>query len=171
MEIFLICVVLVLLAAVLFLLLRPRPTVVPEVEQHLSELRVRLDQLASAATVSAQDIKDTHDILRKLPRDVLDSITGSLSKRGGRLHELMATFELTHYDRLFYLGEPVDFVGIKYDQGVDFIEVKSGKSRLSQDERRLKDLVDSGQVNYVQLAVEKIGMAEEVDATSGRTPG
>ena len=170
MEIFLTSLVLALLAVVLFLLLRPRRMRVPEMEEYVKELRLKMDWLASATSVSAQDIKDTHEILRKLPRDVLESITGSLSKRSGRLHELMATFELTHYDRLFYLGEPIDFVGVKYDETVDFIEVKSGKSRLTADEKRLKELIDSKRVNYVTLSVERIGMAEEVDMTdSGRT--
>lgn len=170
MEIFLIGLVLVLLAVVLFLLLRPRQVKMPEMEAYLTELRLRLDSLTSATSISGQDIKDTHEILRKLPRDVLDSITGSFSKRSGRLYELMATFELTHYDRLFYLGDPVDFIGIKYGEAVDFIEVKSGKSRFSADEKKLKELIDSGKVNYVPLTVEKIGMAEEVDVTDPENP-
>ena len=75
----------------------------------------------------------------------------------------MATFELTQYDRLFYLGEPIDFVGIKYGEGIDFIEVKTGKARLSEDEKKLKELIDSKMVFYVPLSVQRIGIAEEVD--------
>jgi len=163
MEIFLISLILVLLAVILVLLLRPRKVEMPEMEDYVKELRLKLDSLASTTVISAKDIKDIYEILRKLPREVLDSITGSLSKRSGRLHELMATFELTHYDRLFYLGEPVDFVGIKYDETVDFIEVKTGKFRLTGDEQKLRELIDSKRVNYVPLSVEKIGMVEEVD--------
>ena len=163
MEIFLISLVLVLLAVILVLLLRPRKMKMPEMEGYVTELRLKLDSLASTTIISAKDIKDIYEIMRKLPREVLDSITGSLSKRSGRLHELMATFELTHYDRLFYLGEPVDFVGIKYDETVDFIEVKTGKFRLRGDEQKLRELIDAKRVNYVPLSVEKIGMAEEVD--------
>ena len=165
METFLIAVVAVLLAIILVLILRPRQTKVAEVEEYIKELRLKLDSVDSTTSASAQEIRNTHEILRKLPRDVLQSITGSFSKRSGRLHELMATFELTHYDRLFYLGEPVDFIGIKYEEGVDFIEVKTGRSQLSPDERRLKELVDSKRVNYISLAVERIGIAEEVTMT------
>jgi predicted Holliday junction resolvase-like endonuclease len=168
MEIFLISLVLVLLAVILVLLLRPRKIEMPQMEDYVKELRLKLDSLASTTVISAKDIKDISEILRKLPREVLDSITGSLSKRSGRLHELMATFELTHYDRLFYLGEPVDFVGIKYDETVDFIEVKTGRFRLTGDEQKLKELIDTKRVNYVPLTVEKIGMVEEVDT---RKPG
>ncbi len=163
METFLIGVVIALLLIIVVLLIRLRPARTPQVEQYLSDLRLRLDSLTSTAAVSARDIKDAHEILSRLPREVLQSITGSLSKRSGRLHELMATFELTHYDRLFYLGEPIDFIGIKYDQSVDFIEVKTGRSQLTPDEKRLKELIDWKRVNYIPLAVEKIGIAEEVD--------
>ncbi len=98
-----------------------------------------------------------------MPHDVLESITRSLGKRTGKLNELLATFELTKYDRLFYLGEPIDFVGVKYGEGVDFIEVKTGKARLTEDEMKLKALIDSKLVNYVPLSVQKIGIAEHID--------
>jgi predicted Holliday junction resolvase-like endonuclease len=89
------------------------------------------------------------------------SITGSLGKRTGKLNELMATFELTQYDRLFYLGDPIDFVGIKYGEGVDFIEVKTSRFRLTEDEQKLRELVEAGRINYVPLLVQRIGIAEE----------
>jgi len=163
MEIFLIVLVSVLLAVVLVLLLRPRKMEMPDLEDSITELRLKLDALDSKASVSVRDISAIHEVLEKLPKDVLESITGSLSKRTGKLNELMATFELTKYDRLFYLGEPIDFVGIKYDETVDFIEVKTGKFRLTDDERKLKELIDFKKVNYVPLSVEKVGIAEGVD--------
>ena len=54
-------------------------------------------------------------------------------------------------------------MGIKYDEGIDFIEVKTGKARLSPDEVKLKDLIECKMVNYVPLSVQKIGIAEEID--------
>jgi len=144
-------VVVALVAVIAILALRPRRIDMEGLEQKLL--------FALASQTSVREIQDT---LRGLPHDLVQSITGSLSKRTGKLNELMATFELTQYDRLFYLGEPIDFVGIKYDEGVDFIEVKSGKGRLSKDEEKLRDLIDTGRVNYVQLKVERIGLAEEV---------
>jgi predicted Holliday junction resolvase-like endonuclease len=80
----------------------------------------------------------------------------------------LATLELTHYDRLFYLGgEPVDFVGIKYGEGVDFIEVKTEKSALSPAEKELRDLIECKMVNYVPLSVKRISVAEEVEGGEG----
>ena len=144
-----------LLAIILALALRPRKVELPELESLAEKLRFALASEAS--------VREIQDMLRDLPRDVLESITRSLGKRTGRLNELLATFELTQYDRLFYLGEPIDFVGIKYDEGVDFIEVKTGKFRLSADEMKLRELIEAGKVNYVPLSVEKIGIVEEVE--------
>jgi predicted Holliday junction resolvase-like endonuclease len=155
MEIALYVIISVLLAVILVLLFRPRKVEIPAIDELEAKLRFAL---ASAASV-----KEIQDALAGLPHDVLESITRSLGKRTGKLNELLATFELTKYDRLFYLGEPVDFVGIKYDEGIDFIEVKTGKARLTEDGKRLKDLIELKMVNYVPLSVQRIGIAEEID--------
>ena len=148
-------ILLVLLIIAIVLLLRPRKVDVPAIEDLEKKLRFAL--------ASADSVKQVQEILEELPSDLLQSITRSLGKRTGKLNELMATFELTKYDRLFYLGEPVDFVGIKYDEGVDFIEVKTGRFRLTEDERKLRELIEEGRVHYVPLTVERIGIAEEVE--------
>jgi predicted Holliday junction resolvase-like endonuclease len=158
MEIALYVIIFVLLVVILVLLFRPRKVQLPAIDELEAKLRFAL---ASAASV-----KEIQDALAGLPHDVLESITRSLGKRTGKLNELMATFELTKYDRLFYLGEPVDFVGVKYDEGIDFIEVKTGRASLTEDEKRLKDLIELKMVNYVPLSVQKIGIAEEI-ATGG----
>ena len=155
METLLYVIIFVLLVVILVLILRPRRIEVPAIEELESKLRFAL---ASAASV-----KEIQDTLEELPHDLLESITRSLGKRTGKLNELLATFELTQYDRLFYLGEPIDFVGVKYGEGIDFIEVKTGKARLTEDEIKLKDLIDLKLVNYVPLSVQRIGIAEEVD--------
>lgn len=155
MEILLYVIIFLLLVVILVLALRPRRVEVPAIAELESKLRFAL---ASAASV-----KEIQDMLADLPHDVLESITRSLGRRTGKLNELLATFELTQYDRLFYLGEPIDFVGVKYGEGVDFIEVKTGKARLSEDEKKLKELIDLKLVNYVPLSVQRIGIAEEID--------
>jgi len=149
----LVSLLLVLLVVVLVLLVRPRTVEVPAIEDLEKKLRFAL--------ASADSVKEGQELLEDLPQDVMRSITGSLGKRTGKLNELMATFELTQYDRLFYLGDPIDFVGIKYDESVDFIEVKTSRFRLTEDERKLRELVEAGRVNYVPLLVERIGIAEE----------
>ena len=144
----------ILLLIVLVLLLRPRTVEMPEIKEMEEKLRFTL--------ASESSMREVRNDLRSLPNQLLVSITRSLGKRTGKLNELMATFELTQYDRLFYLGDPIDFVGIKYDEGVDFIEVKTGRFRLTEDEKRLRELIESGRVSYVPLSVQRIGIAEEV---------
>lgn len=155
LAIALICLVVILLIIVIVLLLRPRKVELPQIQELEQKLRFALASEASVREVQSE--------LRNLPNQLLVSITRSLGKRTGKLNELMATFELTQYDRLFYLGDPIDFVGIKYDEGVDFIEVKTGRFRLTEDEKKLKELIEHGKVNYVPLTVERIVIAEEVD--------
>ena len=148
-------VIFVLIGVILILALRPRKAKVPDIEELESKLKFAL--------ASATSVREIRDILEDLPHDLLESITRSLGKRTGKLNELMATFELTQYDRLFYLGEPIDFVGVKYGEGIDFIEVKTGKARLTEDEKKLKELIDLKMVNYVPLSVQRIGIAEHIE--------
>src|SRR3990172_5353901 len=155
MEIALFAIVFILLLIILVLLFKQRKTEAPDT----AELEAKL----KFALASADSVKQIHELLEDLPRDVLTSITRSQGTRSGKLNELLATLELTKYDRLIYLGSPIDFIGIDYERGVDFIEVKSGRERFSDDEIKLKDLIECKMVNYVPLSVQRINIAEEVE--------
>ena len=155
MEIALFAIAFILLLIILVLLFRQRKAEAPDT----AELEAKLKY----ALASADSVKEIQDSLKDLPKDVLTSITRSQGTRSGKLNELLATLELTKYDRLIYLGSPIDFIGIDYEKGIDFIEVKSGRERFSDDEIKLKDLIDCKMVNYVPLSVQRINIAEEVD--------
>ena len=160
MEYALLAVIFLLIVVIIFLLVRMRRAPATDIDQLTEKLRFAL--------ASADSVREIQRILESLPRDVLKSITSSEAVRAGKLNELLATLELTHYDRLFYLGgEPVDFVGIKYGEGVDFIEVKTEKAALSPAEKELKDLIECKMVNYVPLSVKRIGVAEKVETGEG----
>ncbi|TES83589.1 MAG: hypothetical protein E3J92_02845 [Dehalococcoidia bacterium] len=160
MEIALLAVIFLLLLVIIFLIFRMRKAPATDIDKLAEKLRFAL--------ASADSVREIQRILESLPRDVLKSITSSEAVRAGKLNELLATLELTHYDRLFYLGgNPVDFVGIKYGEGIDFIEVKTEKAALSPAEKELKDLIECKMVNYVSLSVTRIGIAEEVDVEEG----
>ncbi len=161
MEIALLAVIFLLILVIIFLIFRARKAPATDIDELANKLRFAL--------ASADSVREIQRILESLPRDVLKSITSSEAVRAGKLNELLATLELTHYDRLFYLGgNPVDFVGIKYGEGVDFIEVKTGKAALSPAEKELKDLIECKMVNYVPLSVKRIGIAEEVEGGEGK---
>ncbi len=155
MEIALYVIIFILLVLVIFLVMRPRKIEIPDITQLEAKLRYTL--------ASADSVKEIHNLLEDMPRDVLASITRSQGTRSGKLNELLATLELTKYDRLFYLGDPIDFVGIKYDEGIDFIEVKTGRARFTEDELKLKDLIECKMVNYLPLSIKRINFAEEIN--------
>ncbi|MEK6836955.1 MAG: Holliday junction resolvase-like protein, partial [Nanoarchaeota archaeon] len=62
-----------------------------------------------------------------------------------------------------FIGKPVDFIvfhGLdeKNVTGVSFVEVKSGKSRLSETEKSVKSVIENKNVNWVDYRVpDKIG--------------
>lgn len=155
MEIALFAVIFILLVIIIILLFKQRKVDAPDINALEEKLRFAL--------ASADSVKEIRELLQDLPRDVLSSITHSQGARSGKLNELLATLELTKYDRLFYLGTPIDFIGIDYERGVDFIEVKSGRERFTDDEIKLKDLIECKMVNYVPLSVQRINIAEEVE--------
>jgi predicted Holliday junction resolvase-like endonuclease len=155
MEIALFAVVFILLAIIIILLFRQRSAGKPDTEELEAKLKYAL--------ASSDSVKEIREMLEELPKDVLTSITRSQGTRSGKLNELLATLELTRYDRLIYLGTPIDFIGIDFERGIDFIEVKSGRERFSDDEIKLKDLVECKMVNYVPLSVKRINIAEEVE--------
>jgi predicted Holliday junction resolvase-like endonuclease len=155
MDIALYVIIFILLVIIIVLVLRPRKVALPAIDELEAKLRFAL--------ASAESVREIQALLEDMPRDVLASITRSMGTRTGKLNELLATLELTKYDRLFYLGDPVDFVGVKYDEGVDFIEVKTGRARLTEDERKLKELIDQKLVYYLPLSVQRINIAEEIN--------
>ena len=53
-----------------------------------------------------------------------------------------------------FLGQPVDFVHFDPDDGVTFIEVKSGNARLSGSQKKIKELVETGQVRWAEVRVK-----------------
>ena len=52
------------------------------------------------------------------------------------------------------LGQPVDFIHFDPDEGITFIEVKSGESELSASQKRLRRLVQGGKVRWIDFRVK-----------------
>ena len=69
----------------------------------------------------------------------------------GQISEVLAPWSIESVNsvkELSFLGSPIDFVGFKGLDGegeidIKFIEVKSGKSRLNKNQRRIRDAVTS----------------------------
>jgi len=101
------------------------------------------------------DLIDLYKGLQELPAKVLQVIQGSISPQKGRMAELLTYAELRYdYDRIIPLGHPVDFVGVKNNERIDFIEVKSGQSYiLTDEEKHIKNLIEAGRVNFRLIKV------------------
>src|SRR3989344_7868666 len=97
-----------------------------------------------------QDMIDLYRKVDTLPVRVLQTIQGSINPQKGKMAELLTYAELRHdYDRIIPLGQPVDFIGIKNNQTIDFIEIKSGESFvLTDEEKHIKKLIAAGRVNF-----------------------
>ena len=62
---------------------------------------------------------------------------------------------------LRFLGSPIDFVGFKGLDGdgeidIKFIEVKSGKSRLNKNQRRIRDAVEANRIEWIEVRIAEV---------------
>ncbi|MBU1031841.1 hypothetical protein KKE03_02900 [Patescibacteria group bacterium] len=101
------------------------------------------------------DLIDLYKGVQELPQKVLQVIQGSINPQKGRMAELLTYAELRlDYDRIIPLGWPIDFIGIKNNERIDFIEVKSGVAHLLTDEEKhIKNLIAAGKVNFRLIKV------------------
>jgi predicted Holliday junction resolvase-like endonuclease len=101
------------------------------------------------------DLKDKHKRSKKFTRSVL----------GGLFSEQIAPFlpnfrEDLKASEARFIGKPIDFLIFK---GMDeqnitevvFVEVKTGNSSLSVNERKLKEAIQSGNVSWYEYRVDK----------------
>lgn len=114
------------------------------------------------------DVIDLYKGVQELPSRVLSTIQGSINPQKGKMAELLTYAELRYdYDRIIPLGWPIDFIGIKNNERIDFIEVKSGSfATLTEEEKHIKNLVAKGSVYFRLIKVTE----EEVNrfVTAGK---
>ena len=80
----------------------------------------------------------------------------------GQISEVLAPWSIESVNsvkELNFLGSPIDFVGSKGLDGegdidIKFIEVKSGKSRLTKNQRRIRDAVIAKRIEWVEVRVK-----------------
>lgn len=101
------------------------------------------------------DIIDLYRGVQDLPVRVLQTIQGSINPQKGKMAELLTYAELRYeYDRIVPLGWPIDFVGVKNNDRIDFIEVKSGNfASLTDEEKHIKNLIQTGRVHFRLIKV------------------
>ncbi|MBN2330354.1 MAG: endonuclease [Candidatus Aenigmarchaeota archaeon] len=79
----------------------------------------------------------------------------SLSTKYGRMTEqFIPLLDLYPYDenRFRFLGNPID--GVQFnDDGIVFVEFKAAGSRLSPDQKRIKELVEQKRVRFHEIRI------------------
>lgn len=115
------------------------------------------------------DLIDLYKGVQELPLRVLQTIQGSINPQKGKMAELLTYAELRYdYDRIIPLGWPIDFIGIKNNERIDFIEVKSGTAALLTDEEKhIKNLIAAGSVNFRLIKVTEDEVHRFVAARKG----
>ena len=103
-----------------------------------------------------------HDRVGRLKDEMraLASSKQSLATTYGRITEQWAPFMAGYpYDpRNFrFLGSPIDGVQFEDDRIV-FVEFKANQSRLTDRERRMRELVEQGRVEWLELRLDERGV-------------
>lgn len=118
-----------------------------------------LGRLSSRKTPTEipQDFIDLYKQVEGIPLRVLQTIQGSINPQKGKMAELLTYAELRYdYDRIIPLGWPIDFIGIKNNDRIDFIEVKSGQTHiLTDEEKHIKNLIQSGNVHFRLIKISE----------------
>tara|TARA_B100001250_G_C19799130_1_gene790131 strand:- start:1813 stop:2235 length:423 start_codon:yes stop_codon:yes gene_type:complete len=86
----------------------------------------------------------------------------------GDVSEIIAPWSMdcvNSVKELRFIGSPIDFVGFKGldgDEAIDiiFVEVKSGKSRLNRNQRRIKDAVTSKRLEWAEVRIADVEIEE-----------
>jgi hypothetical protein len=113
--------------------------------------------------------------VQALPARILATIQGSINPQKGKVAELLTYAQLRYdYDVIIPLGRPVDFIGIKNGEGIDFIEVKSVHPNrrgfqgmaLTEEEKAIQRLIRAGKVNFRLVVVRDEVLKELVEETS-----
>lgn len=117
-----------------------------------------------------QDFIDLYKRVDNLPLRVLQTIQGSINPQKGKMAELLTYAELRYdYDRIIPLGWPIDFIGIKNNERIDFIEVKSGNSSvLTDEEKHIKNLIAQGSIHFRLIRVNEDEVSRFVSAQRNR---
>lgn len=92
-----------------------------------------------------------------------DAVERSRAVLGGKFSEQLAPYLPDFkYDptEVRFIGSPVDFIvfkgiGTKEPEEIIFVEVKTGKSGLSENERKIKEIVENKRVRWEMYHREK----------------
>lgn len=121
-----------------------------------------------------KDNKEFREFKFQRDNDIKEARKDSIKKQRatikGQISETLAPWSMTVVDsvsELNFLGNPIDFIGFKGldgkgDVDIKFIEVKSGKSKLNQNQKRVKDAVVAKRIEWVETRISEIPIEEKL---------
>jgi predicted Holliday junction resolvase-like endonuclease len=66
-----------------------------------------------------------------------------------------------------FLGSPIDYMAFDFDKEIIyFVEVKTGKSKLSERQKTIKRIVEAGNVKFTQIKITETGIEYEDDGNN-----
>ncbi|MBI2545425.1 MAG: hypothetical protein HYW22_02420 [Candidatus Aenigmarchaeota archaeon] len=116
------------------------------------QLRMSFDQKIKE-WISTYDKSSREDAILRSSR----TLSGKTLER---LIPFLKDFEYDPHD-IRWMGDPIDFVifdGNSSEHGpkqIVFCEVKSGDSKLSKDQNRIKELIENRKVKWYEFKIEK----------------
>jgi predicted Holliday junction resolvase-like endonuclease len=66
----------------------------------------------------------------------------------------------TAADTFFSMGGIIDGINFGFDK-ITFVEIKTGNSKLSQSQRRIRDLISAGKVDFLEFRISEDGIKEK----------
>lgn len=102
---------------------------------------------------------DTHGVEATAREAVMNAIRGATAISSGQIQELVGYLKLkSEYDRLIPMNGLSDFLGIKLegeDAKIEFIEIKSGKGRLTEEQQKMRALINAKKVSFKVVVISK----------------
>lgn len=134
--------------------------------QELTDKNKSLQSTVSSLTGQLQAEKSNHSFLTNSLQDKIDDSLSSYKSllsqkkssevRLGHIAEKLAPFldyfTFDPHDAVF-LGQPIDYVVFEED-GIVFVEIKSGNSKLSAKQKNIKDLVKNKQISWKEIRIK-----------------
>ena len=129
---------------------------------NLYTFRKRLAALTAEQTAQAQALLAEQEKNKSLISQRQSTVT-KFGQMAEHLVPFLPQFPYKPSDAHF-LGKPLDFLVFDLDEGrIVFVEIKTGKSRESERQRKIKNIIKSGRVFYERIRLDEKGISHKVE--------
>jgi len=130
----------------------------------LKSVKQENDELKVKIILHNQELSDAEKAARK------DSTNRQRAILKGQISETLAPWSIDAVNsvkELSFLGNPIDFIGFKgldtdEDIEIKFIEIKTGNSRLTKSEKRIKEAVLAKRIDWKTIHVSELPEVREI---------